>query len=138
MSNKFFWFNFLVNFEDIDWGGVVHHPNYFKFCERARHNLLNDCGYSPELLYQNQTAFSVAKSECIFKKPLMFGKNYWIKTFIEKRRGAHLFLDQQIFEDKKSDSKPLFLAKFHLVFVELNPLVVKDIPAQLQLALGVV
>lgn len=35
---------FKVQFEDIDGGGVVHHPTYLKFLERARCDALANIG----------------------------------------------------------------------------------------------
>ena len=44
--DKVYSYSLEVNFEDIDAGGVVFHPNYLNYLERARSAILRDAGYS--------------------------------------------------------------------------------------------
>ncbi len=37
-------FNLRVYYEDTDAGGIVYHANYLKFAERARTEMIRDCG----------------------------------------------------------------------------------------------
>ncbi len=41
-------FSLIVEFEDVDAHGVVHHPNYLKYLEKARSYGIRKCGYSLE------------------------------------------------------------------------------------------
>lgn len=63
--------SYRVYFEDTDAGGVMYHGNYINFCERARTELLLDCGYTNRDLQHNiGILFVVRHLEADYLKPL--------------------------------------------------------------------
>jgi tol-pal system-associated acyl-CoA thioesterase len=56
--------------EDTDSFGIVHHPNYLKFMERARCEWVMHLGYSLEDFLQKGILFVVHKAELEYKQPL--------------------------------------------------------------------
>ena len=59
-----------VQFEDIDAGGVVHHPTYLKYYERARSAALSDFGFPFDEMLKAGVAVAVAEVYLSYKKPL--------------------------------------------------------------------
>ena len=60
---------FKVQFEDIDGGGVVHHPNYLKFLERARCDALANIGLPFSNILARGDAFVIAEIQCKYLIP---------------------------------------------------------------------
>ncbi|MEY2987497.1 MAG: tol-pal system-associated acyl-CoA thioesterase, partial [Pseudomonadota bacterium] len=58
-----------VQFEDIDAGGVVHHPNYLKYLERARCQAMREIGVPFENCLAQGVAFVVAEVHSKYTRP---------------------------------------------------------------------
>jgi len=59
-----------VYYEDTDIGGVVYHPNYLKFAERARTEMLRDMGYENKSLRESKGILIVVRHiEADYFKP---------------------------------------------------------------------
>ena len=63
-----------IEFEDLDAGGVVHHPNYLKVCERARGRWLNEFGVTFKQLKDNDIALAVRSIQADYLKPISMEK----------------------------------------------------------------
>ncbi|MBS0854627.1 MULTISPECIES: tol-pal system-associated acyl-CoA thioesterase [Tatumella] len=61
MSNLLFRWPVRVYYEDTDAGGVVYHASYIAFYERARTEMLRQCGFTQQTLLEQQTAFVVRR-----------------------------------------------------------------------------
>ncbi|WP_392535630.1 acyl-CoA thioesterase [Nostoc sp. C117] len=62
-------FTLTVQFEDVDANGVVHHPNYLKYLERARFYGIKQCGYSLEKLSYSGLALVVSEIHANYLRP---------------------------------------------------------------------
>lgn len=60
-----------VQFEDIDAHGVVHHPNYFKYMERARLHAMKECGCNLEKLLSSGVSLAVSKIQASYLHPAL-------------------------------------------------------------------
>nr|WP_249212909.1 MULTISPECIES: tol-pal system-associated acyl-CoA thioesterase [unclassified Tatumella] len=61
VSNLLFRWPVRVYYEDTDAGGVVYHASYIAFYERARTEMLRQCGFTQQTLLEQQTAFVVRR-----------------------------------------------------------------------------
>ena len=61
MSNLLFHWPVRVYYEDTDAGGVVYHASYIAFYERARTEMLRQCGFTQQTLLEQQVAFVVRR-----------------------------------------------------------------------------
>ncbi len=61
MSNVLFHWPVRVYYEDTDAGGVVYHASYIAFYERARTEMLRQCGFTQQTLLEQQVAFVVRR-----------------------------------------------------------------------------
>lgn len=68
----------VVQFEDLDASGIVHHPNYLRFCERARCQAMADRGYSFRQCMADGTAFVVAEVLMRYVRPATQGEQLYV------------------------------------------------------------
>jgi len=61
VSNLLFHWPVRVYYEDTDAGGVVYHASYIAFYERARTEMLRQCGFTQQTLLEQQVAFVVRR-----------------------------------------------------------------------------
>ncbi len=62
-----------VEFDDLDAGGVVHHPNYLKLCERARNLWLEQFGADFVTLKTQDIALAVRSIGAEYLRPVTMG-----------------------------------------------------------------
>ena len=139
-----------VQFEDIDAGGVVHHPNYLKYLERARCHAMREIGVPFESCLQQGVAFVVAEVHSKYTRPLRFGHRVSVLTQVAAMRTSSLKLYQKIvtlpcgpiepstclsarefFEQHKEH---YFLAQLRLVAISLSTGKPIPIPENIRLA----
>ena len=60
-------------FEDADVQGVVHHPNYLRFCERARSELLEAHGLTTRALEEGGCHLTVYEVALKYRLPAHIG-----------------------------------------------------------------
>ncbi len=88
---------FRVYYEDTDAGGVVYYANYLKFAERARTEMLRDCGINQSKLAKDEKVFFVVRHAAIdLMKPARLDDLLTIETIIEKISGASMDIRQHI------------------------------------------
>ncbi len=91
--------------EDTDITGLVYHPNYLKYLERARSQLLIDVGIDQNALIQNEKrGFVVAKVSINYKRPIFFAEKIVVQTRILKLEGVRMEVEQNIFGMTKAPS----------------------------------
>ena len=100
-----------VYYEDTDFGGVVYHTNYIKYCERARSELFFQSGITPVI---NGAHFVVKKLDCDFKSFAYFGDILEVFIEIVNIKGASIIVKQDI----KKDNNIIFTANITLVLVK--------------------
>lgn len=110
-------FEILVHFEDLDAGGVVHHPNYLKICERARNQWLAPLGLDTHSLLKEDFALAVRTIEAEYKKPLEAGKVF-VELKIEETSSKSIRIAHAISENR--ESLPVFHAEILFVGIKVS------------------
>lgn len=101
--NTSFTFPIRVYVEDTDVGGVVYHPNYLKFMERARTEWAMSQGISfPELLKQG-IFFVIRAAKLEYLKPARLQDNLIVITRIAKLGRASIIYEQTIQDAKNPE-----------------------------------
>lgn len=141
-------FPVLVQFEDIDVNGFVHHPNYLKYLERARSQGLKDCGYSVEMLMKTDIALAVSDIQAHYLRPALVGQDLFVvscilsvgKSVVKLRQSINLTLPLHDELSNAGDrihtlSGTLFWAQLSLVCVDLKTARPRSLPLDLKQAL---
>jgi YbgC/YbaW family acyl-CoA thioester hydrolase len=97
INNKPSFYNLEVQFEEIDQGGVVHHPHYLTYMERARNFHMKKAGYSLKEMMKTNFVFAVAQSDISYKLPCKLQDELIVVSFITKLKSASLKITQLIF-----------------------------------------
>ena len=85
-----------IEFEEVDAGGVVHHPNYLKYYERARGAAINSLGFDYSTMWRSGLAFAVAEAYLAYKKPLLMYQCIFVCTRITGVLKSNLKVAQAI------------------------------------------
>ena len=91
MSNddKVHSFPVRIYFEDTDAGGIVYHSRYLNYCERARAELLRECGIeSVTMMKKHKCGFAVRHVEIDFLKPAHLDDELIIESRLIEMKGA--------------------------------------------------
>lgn len=107
MSQKIFIYPFQVEFDWVDAGNVMYHPNYFIVYERARAQALADSGYPQPELWKDGFALALAESSLVFKKPAWYGERLVVLTAVLESTRATLQVKQAMLALKDGDPTPL-------------------------------
>ena len=86
-----------VEFCDVDLGGGLYHPNYYKYLDSARVQALASVGMPFKEFFRIGTALVVVSIESKFTLPAFFEDNLIIETEIIEVGRTSLSLRQQIF-----------------------------------------
>lgn len=104
-----------IYYEDTDFSGVVYHPNYLKYFERAREELLGVERLAT--MYRDRgLGFVVYRCELSFKEPAVHGDRLEVRTTVRAESDYRLVFDQQIF--RGAATAPLVLGKVEMVTVD--------------------
>ncbi|MBA4502016.1 tol-pal system-associated acyl-CoA thioesterase [Marinobacterium marinum] len=118
-----------VYIEDTDLGGIVYYVNYLKFMERARTELLRQCGYSQQQLAQDDVLFVVTGVEGRYFKPARLDDELLVSVIVERASGVRVTFQQKII--RASDSVLLCQAKVDVACVSAERLRPQRWPAQM-------
>ncbi len=78
-----------IYFEDTDAGGIVYHSRYLNYCERARAELLRECGIeSVAMMKEHKCGFAVRHVEIDFLKPAHLDEELIIESRLIEMKGA--------------------------------------------------
>jgi YbgC/YbaW family acyl-CoA thioester hydrolase len=90
-----------IYYEDTDHSGVVYHPNYFKYLERAREHLL---GVSEllRLSRDEQLGFAVYRCEMTYLDGALFGDTIEIRSTVELESQYRLRFHQDVYRAEGS------------------------------------
>lgn len=90
-----------VYIEDTDAGGIVYHPNYLKFFERARTEMLRTCGFSKTTLEQDYQLLFVIKNLSIdYKAPAFMDDMLEVQTTLDNHTPTRLHFVQEIYRSQ--------------------------------------
>lgn len=85
-----------IYYEDTDHSGLVYHPNYLKYFERAREHLLG-VDELVRLLNEDGIGFVVYKAAMTFKQGAVFGDNIEIRTTVASESDYRLSFSQDVY-----------------------------------------
>lgn len=94
---KTYSFPIRVYYEDTDAAGIVYYANYLKFAERARTEILRECGVvQTELMKSHKIGFVVRKVTAEYFKPASLDDLLTIETVVSDITKATLTMKQTI------------------------------------------
>ncbi len=95
MGPKFI-YQLRIHYEDTDCNGVVYHPNYLKFMERARCEILRDKGLNFKTAKDEKILFAIQSVQLEYLKPAFLEDLLEIETRITRIGPASLVFAQTI------------------------------------------
>lgn len=95
-----FKFPLKVNFEDCDIQGIVHHPKFFCFLERARIDALSSKNYNYKNLLNDNMGFVLTDIKVKFISPAYFNDDLIIVSKISGIYAHCIKMDQIILRSK--------------------------------------
>ena len=90
--------NIFVYYEDTDATGIVYHPNYLKFCDRARSDYFFNTG-TP--VGKQDGHLIIHSLQCKYISPAKVGDKLYIESKILKLKKTSIELEQSIYLDDK-------------------------------------
>lgn len=88
-----------VEWADMDAFGHVNNTIYFRYFERVRIALLEECHYR-EFMLENHTGPILASTQCRFKAPMTYPDTCLIGTSISKLEEDRLLMSYAIYSHK--------------------------------------
>jgi len=86
-----------VYYEDTDHTGVVYHPNYLKFMERGRTEMLRGMGVELDVLQLTHgVTFAVSEANIRYAKSAGFNDDLVVESRIAQAKGARMHFIQRI------------------------------------------
>ncbi len=89
-------FEQVVNFGDVDSGGVVYHPRYLEYYERARIDVLKKINCPFDQMIRDGIFLVVASANITYRKPLVFGDVALVSSEVLQVSGKSVVVKQQI------------------------------------------
>ena len=89
-------FPLQIDFDLLDAGKVVHHPNYLVLCERARAKALDDVEYPHSEMLKENMSFALTETHSKYLKPALLGDKLSILTRCLKFSRATITLEQRL------------------------------------------
>lgn len=120
-----------VYYEDTDMGGIVYHPNYLKFCERARSDWVRKLGVDQNTMRAAGTVFAARRIEAEYMAPARFEDRLEVASRIETLTGARCVMIQEV----SREGVLLFSARVEIVALRMAGGVAR-LPAEIKRALG--
>ena len=142
-------FPVIVQFEDVDAHGIVHHPNYLKYLERARCHGIKQCGYSLEKLFSSGSALAISEIHANYLHPAFMEQELFVVSVATAIGKSRVELYQSIMScPPKHDelerfktgicklSETIFWAELKLSCVDSESNRLKSIPLDLKQAIS--
>jgi acyl-CoA thioester hydrolase len=112
-----------IYYEDTDHSGVVYHPNFLKYFERAREHVI-DSDRLANLWNDHGLGFAVYKANCTFKDGVEFADVCDIRTTVELDGKYKTLWHQEVW--RPNASKAAVVADIEMVCMDkekrLHPL----------------
>lgn len=90
-------YDFTVEFDQVDAGEVMYHPNYLVVFDRARSQHLRAFGVSLKTLWEERFTLVVAQAEIVYRRPALYGASLSVLTRMVHRSQATVRCTQKIF-----------------------------------------
>jgi tol-pal system-associated acyl-CoA thioesterase len=117
-----------IYYEDTDFSGVVYHPNYLKYFERAREHMLGVQALV-DLWDEQGIGFVVYKCSMSFKKGARYGDELEIRTVARQEGPFRALFDQSVW--RADHPGPLVEGTVEMVAVNKEGQLVKMPPSVL-------
>ncbi|GAA0315066.1 thioesterase family protein [Bacillus carboniphilus] len=88
-----------IFYADSDMMGVVYHANYLKWFELGRSALIEELGFNYLAMEAEGYFAPVYDAHVTYKKPVRFGENVYVKTWVEESNGIRTVYGYQIVDD---------------------------------------
>ena len=105
-----------VYLEDTDAFGIVYHANYLKYCERARTDMLGQCGYTIGEMQRQGCLFVVFDMHLKFHRPARLHDELEVRSRVERGSDYRVNFDHNVY--LLGADKPLFSAKATVVTID--------------------
>jgi YbgC/YbaW family acyl-CoA thioester hydrolase len=93
---KTFVYPIRVQFEDVDYFGVLHHPVYLKLLERARSELFLNMGVSLHEFHKEGQGILISDVFQKFLRPAFLGKEIFVLTRVGALKQASIRFNQSV------------------------------------------
>jgi YbgC/YbaW family acyl-CoA thioester hydrolase len=138
-------FPITVQFEDVDAHGVVHHPNYLKYLERARSHGIKQVGYSLGKFSSSGLVLAISEIHANYLRPALMEQELFVISLVTAIGKSSVKLYQSItsclpkleeLESVGTDifklSETIFWAELKLICIDSESLRTKSIPLDLK------
>ena len=119
MSHRRFEITLLVEFEDLDAGGVVYHANYLRLCDRVRSRFFDNAGFDFASLKTRDLAMTVRNFEADYKI-FMLGGEFRCVLHVEKVSERSFQVLHEFFQMRDSKELLVFVGRATLVTVNYS------------------
>jgi acyl-CoA thioester hydrolase len=99
--NKTHNLKFRVAYSDTDQMGVMHHSNYLKYFEMARHELFREMGVNYSEIETDGVIMPVIQANVDFKKPVFYDQVINIETRILLNKGPRIVFGASMLNESK-------------------------------------
>jgi acyl-CoA thioester hydrolase len=114
-------FQVRVYYEDTDAGGIVYHANYLNFAERARTEMLRQCGVEQGAMRRDEgLGFTVRRCEIDCCAPARLDDVLEVRTVLRDLRGARVNAVQSIHMVKNNMVDEDWLVRLDLILACVN------------------
>ena len=97
MSQVSFELPVRVYVEDTDYGGLVYHTNYIKYMERARSELLRECGVHLMDLAAKQQYAVIHSLEVKFLRAAKLEDELYVNAVINEMNNTRVIFEQSVY-----------------------------------------
>jgi len=115
MQSKIYHFPVQIYYEDTDHSGVVYHPNFLKYCERAREHVI-DSDRLAKLWNEKGLGFAVYKANMIFQDGVLFAEVCDLRTSYKLDGKYKTLWRQEIW--RPNGTKPAVIADIEMVCMD--------------------
>jgi len=85
-----------VHIEDTDYAGVVYHPNYLNYMERARSEWIDALGLGIDWQREHSVHFTIRSAKIDYLKPALVHQWLEVVSYLRKIRSASLIFEQHL------------------------------------------
>lgn len=131
MQDQIFHFPVQIYYEDTDHSGVVYHPNFLKYFERAREHVI-DSNRLARLWSEQGLGFAVYKASLIFQDGVEFADICDIRTSFKLDGKYKTLWRQEVW--RPNATRPAVIGDIEMVCMDKNKRL-QPIPAEVLAAL---
>lgn len=92
-----------VYIEDTDAGGIVYYVNYLKYMERARTEMMRDCGFDKAAVGGDGQLMVVHSASVNYRKPARLDDELMVTASVSQCRRSYLVFSQRILNKQSGE-----------------------------------